>query len=104
MKTCLCYADDMAKFFVTGALILFLIFVTYQIVLFQAARGEARVEYEKASDEMSRFLEDKERLERDAQYYGNLLNLEKELRARFNYKVSGEHTLILVPNATSVQN
>lgn len=91
----------MAKFFVVGALVLFVVFVTYQIVLFLGRHEKAVAEYGGANDEMNRLLEDVKRLERDVRYYGNFLNLEKELRARFNYKMPGERTLILVPSGTS---
>ena len=40
-------------------------------------------------------------LQQEVQYLGNPANLEKELRARFNYKKPGETMIIIVPSATS---
>ncbi len=43
-------------------------------------------------------------LQNEAQYLSNPANLEKELRARFNYKKPGEQMIIIVPagpNTTS---
>lgn len=38
-------------------------------------------------------------LRADIDYYGNPENLEKELRARFNYHKAGEVFLILIPSS-----
>jgi len=40
-------------------------------------------------------------LEDEAQYLANPLNLEKELRARFNYKKPGETMIIIIPAQSS---
>jgi Septum formation initiator len=40
-------------------------------------------------------------LQLEVQYLANPLNLEKELRAQFNYKKPGETMLIIVPGPTS---
>jgi cell division protein FtsB len=40
-------------------------------------------------------------LQEENQYLSNPANLEKELRARFNYKKPGETMVIIVPDATS---
>jgi len=40
-------------------------------------------------------------LQEENQYLSNPNNLEKELRARFNYKKPGETMVIIVPDATS---
>ena len=44
---------------------------------------------------------DETNLTAEAQYLANPLNLEKELRARFNYKKPGETMIIIVPTGTS---
>ncbi len=41
--------------------------------------------------------EEKQSLERDSAYYQNPANLEKELRARFNYRAPDEKLIIVVP-------
>ena len=40
-------------------------------------------------------------LQEEVRYLSNPANLEKELRARFNYKKPGETMVIIVPSATS---
>ena len=40
-------------------------------------------------------------LQAEVQYLANPLNLEKELRARFNYKKPGETMVVIVPPQTS---
>ena len=44
---------------------------------------------------------DETNLQSEVQYLANPLNLEKELRARFNYKKPGETMVIIVPAETS---
>lgn len=44
---------------------------------------------------------DETNLQSEVQYLANPLNLEKELRARFNYKKPGETMIIIVPEQTS---
>ena len=40
-------------------------------------------------------------LKAETQYLGNPINLEKELRARYNYKKPGETMIIITPATTS---
>lgn len=61
-------------------------------------------EYQKEKelfDELQAQVLDLERenkeIEKDVEYYADPYNLEKELRARFNYKSPGEELLIVVP-------
>lgn len=42
---------------------------------------------------------DEANLQAEVQYLANPLNLEKELRARFNYKKPGETMIVIVPDA-----
>lgn len=44
---------------------------------------------------------DNRAIQSDYQFYLNPVNLEKELRARFNYSLPGEKTIIIVPQASS---
>lgn len=44
---------------------------------------------------------DEANLQAQVKYLANPLNLEKELRARFNYKEPGESMIIIVPDQTS---
>ena len=45
--------------------------------------------------------DDEANLQSEVQYLANPLNLEKELRARFNYKNPGETMIVIVPAQTS---
>jgi len=40
-------------------------------------------------------------LQSDVEYLANPLNLEKELRSRFNYKKPGETMIVIVPEGSS---
>lgn len=56
------------------------------------------------SDTEARVLKaqsDEADLSADVQYLANPANLEKELRARFNYKKPGETMVVIVPSASS---
>lgn len=44
---------------------------------------------------------DESNLQSDVTYLANPLNLEKELRSRFNYKKPGETMIVIVPEASS---
>jgi len=44
---------------------------------------------------------DEANLQSDVQYLANPVNLEKELRSRFNYKKPGETMIIIVPEESS---
>ena len=44
---------------------------------------------------------DEANLQSEVQYLANPLNLEKELRARFNYKKPGETMIVIVPTESS---
>jgi hypothetical protein len=58
----------------------------------QLADIEARLMKSKADEQI---------LASDSQYLANPLNLEKELRSRFNYKKPGETMVVIVPGVTS---
>lgn len=51
----------------------------------------------KLRQSMADFTEENERLQADLEYFSNPSNLEKELRARFNYKLPGESVMIVIP-------
>jgi len=61
--------------------------------------GEAR--YQQLQSELGKARADYSRLQSDFTYYLNPANLEKELRARFNYRQPGENLIIIVPKASS---
>ena len=54
-----------------------------------------------AETRLSQAKTDEVNLQEEVQYLANPLNLEKELRARFNYKKPGETMIVIVPPAAS---
>jgi len=94
---------DLTKIAIAGALTLFLVFAVWQIYVFYGRRAEARARYEAADKELEAAKLDNERLRAEIEYYANPENLEKELRARFNYRDPDEKTLIFVAPASSTQ-
>lgn len=92
---------DFTKIAIAGALLLFLVFALWQIYVFHGRRAEARARYEAVARELLDAREDNDRLKAELEYYSKPENLEKELRARFNYRDPGEKTLIFVPSSTS---
>jgi len=74
--------------------------------------GFVKQEHELGSDlasvqaRLTKAQADETELQSESQYLANPVNLEKELRARFNYKKPGEKMIIIVPpqNASSTQH
>lgn len=54
-------------------------------------------EFEMLKAQMVSVEEENEMLEKDAEYYSHLENLEKEARARLNVKKPGERLIIITP-------
>ena len=88
----------MTKIWVVALLSVFFVLISVQIITFSKKRSEAAAEFQKTEAALRRAEEDRARLQRELDYYKNPENLEKELRARFNYKSPGEQTIILVPS------
>ena len=91
----------MLKIFASVALLLLVILLGNELYFFwsknraaQARYGELRIKFDKARA-------DYRNLEADFNYYLNPANLEKELRARFNYRHAGEKLIIIVPKTNA---
>ena len=89
--------EDIPKAVVSGLLFLFLVFLAVQIIHFSGRAKAARVGYDAAERAHGERLAERDRLQAELDFYANPENFMKELRARFNYRVQGEKTLILVP-------
>ena len=87
---------DYTKIGIAAALLIVLAFLVVQIVKFTGRRQAARIEYDAAKAEYDTANTDHAELQEDFKYYSDPANLSKELRARFNYTLSGEKILILV--------
>jgi len=78
------------------------LFLGTQIYKFSARGGEAQKELTDLKNRLDEAKAEQAKFQSDLDYYSNPANLEKELRARFNYKTIGESLIIIVPgNATS---
>ena len=60
-------------------------------------RNETAIKLSSIEEELRTMEEENRKLQADISYYANPDNLEKELRARFNYKLPGEELIIVVP-------
>lgn len=84
-------------------LVVFLALIVMQISAFWEKRGDEEIKLGETKAALERAKEDQEKLERDFSFYLRPENLEKELRARFNYKLPGEKTIILIPQESNEQ-
>jgi uncharacterized protein YfcZ (UPF0381/DUF406 family) len=85
------------------AIILSVLFVLLgvQIYKFWGEANMAMKEYSALEEKVNAAKEDNAKFQAELDYYKNPVNLEKELRARFNYKVPGEKMIIIVPRNQS---
>lgn len=79
----------------------FLVIIGWQVLSF--IREESRLGSQLADVQanLAKAKVQEASLQEENQYLSNPLNLEKELRARFNYKKPGEQMIIIVPPASS---
>ena len=76
-----------------------------QIYSFLGRQGELKAEFAEVEAKLDRAKADQEKFQAELDYYLNPVNLEKELRARFNYRRPGEKLIIIVPrNGTTTEN
>jgi hypothetical protein len=92
---------NFSKVLVIAALGIFLTAVWFETYIFYGRRKTARNELQALQGRMTAAREDRGRLDREVEYLSHPANLEKELRARFNYRDVGEKLMILVPTASS---
>lgn len=81
----------------------FLMFLVVQAVIFRDRGDEAARELANIRTELEKVKRDSEAIRSDRDFFTNPLNLEKELRARFNYRSEEENLLILVPSPSSTK-
>lgn len=74
-----------------------LIVIGAQLWDFNTRREDAAAKLSSLAAELRSIEEENRALQADISYYANPANLEKELRARFNYKLPGEKLIIVVP-------
>ena len=72
-------------------------YLGYQAYILQSERMELASEYVEIDQQFSELEEDNVSLKSEIEYLSDPYNLEKELRARFNYKLPYESLIIVVP-------
>ena len=88
------------KIFVALILVIVLAAVLYQVYALVIKRLALNGELFELSARLDSLYEDERKLEKDVDYYKDPRNLEKELRARTNYKAPEEQFIIVLPPAT----
>jgi hypothetical protein len=81
----------------------FLLFLALQSHLFYERGALAESELREVETQLEKVKNDSEAIRSDREYYANPMNLEKELRARFNYRSGDEQILILVPGSSTTK-
>jgi cell division protein FtsB len=79
----------------------FLILIGVQVYSFVAQEWSLGGQLADVQQNLAKAQTQETSLQEENQYLSNPANLEKELRARFNYKKPGETMVIIVPDATS---
>jgi len=82
-------------------LFLVLVFVGWQAFGFWRQERALSQNLSDAAAKLASAEEDEANLQEESQYLSNPANLEKELRAQFNYKKPGETMIIIVPSESS---
>ncbi|MDP3947809.1 MAG: septum formation initiator family protein [bacterium] len=78
-------------------ILVLLVAIGTQLFGFHKQRKETAAKLSTIEGELRAMEEENRKLQADISYYANPDNLEKELRARFNYKSPGEELIIVVP-------
>lgn len=81
--------------------VLIIVILGMQIFSLRKGNISARSKYEESRQELFRARNDSEKLKADLNFFANPANLEKELRARFNYRKPDENLIIIVPESSS---
>ncbi len=82
-------------------LVFVLIFVGGRIYSFFAQERQLSSDLADIEARLTKAKSDEASLEAEMQYLADPVNLEKELRARFNYKKPGETMIVIVPAESS---
>ena len=78
-----------------------LIVLGVKIYSFVAEENQLGQQLSDVQARLTKAQADEDSLQEESQYLANPINLEKELRARFNYKKPGETMVIIVPAQSS---
>lgn len=81
----------------------FLVFLAVNVVAFSGKERTVAARLKDLQAQADKARAEEASLKDTYTYLANPVNLEKELRARFNFKGAGEKTLIIVPSTTTPQ-
>ncbi len=76
---------------------LILIAVLTQVYFILREKNQLKDSLENLNRRLETLLKENDNLQSEIEYFSHSENLEKELRARFNYKKLGEKMMIIVP-------
>jgi cell division protein FtsB len=82
-------------------LAIILVLVAGRVYAFFAQEQQLSASLADIQARLTKAKSDEANLQAEVQYLANPLNLEKELRARFNYKQPGETMIVIVPEQSS---
>lgn len=85
------------KKIIYSVFIVFFLAATFQIYKVDVERRDLKREMAVLADELELIEEDNSRLYERIEYFSEPRNLEKELRARFNYRLPFEKLIIVIP-------
>lgn len=85
-------------------LAIILVFVGGRVYSFFAQEQQLNNELADIEARLTKAKYDATNLRSEVRYLANPLNLEKELRTRFNYKKPGETMIVIVPAPSSTAN
>ena len=87
----------MQKIIIYVASLIVMMYLGYQVYILQSERLSIKGEFDEIQTQYGELQSDNERLQGDIEYLSDPHNLEKELRARFNYRSPNEKLIIVVP-------
>lgn len=87
----------MQKILIYGVSLLVMGYLGYQVYILQGERLAIKGEFDEIQGQYEKLQADNEELKAEIEYLSDPHNLEKELRARFNYRSPEEKLIIVVP-------
>ncbi len=85
------------KYAIYAGFAIIMVFLTYHVYVANAERIELSHKFSSIKSSVEDLKQDNDRLEEDIDYFKDPKNLEKEARARFNYRAPNEKMIIVVP-------
>ena len=82
---------------IIAVLIVIFLAVSVQIFLVLRERNQLKNKFNDLNGRLGVLMKENEELRAKIEYFSQPENLEKELRARFNYKKAGEKMIIITP-------